>query len=62
MLVLTRYPKETVMIGSDIKVTILSVKGYQVQIGIAAPKETPVHREEIYERIKRQTENRQADC
>lgn len=61
MLVLTRRPRETVLIGSDIKVTVLNVMGSHVQIGIAAPKETSVHREELYERLKREANNRQPD-
>jgi carbon storage regulator len=52
MLILTRRVGETVMIGNDVTVTVLGVKGNQVRIGINAPKSTPVHREEIYERIK----------
>jgi carbon storage regulator len=52
MLILTRRVGETLMIGDDVTVTILGVKGHQVRIGINAPKSTPVHREEIYERIK----------
>lgn len=51
MLILSRRPNESVMIGSDVIVTILGVKGNQVRIGIAAPKNVAVHREEIYERI-----------
>lgn len=52
MLILTRRTQETICIGNDIKLTVLSVKGNQVRIGVAAPKEVTVHREEIYERIK----------
>jgi len=51
MLVLTRRHGQTVMIGHDIKVMILGVKGNQVRLGVEAPKEVAVHREEIYERI-----------
>jgi carbon storage regulator len=54
MLILTRRVGETVMIGNDITVTILGVKGNQVRVGINAPKSVAVHREEIYERIKRE--------
>jgi carbon storage regulator len=54
MLILTRRVGETVMIGNDVTVTVLGVKGNQVRIGINAPKNVAVHREEIYERIKRE--------
>jgi carbon storage regulator len=52
MLILTRRAGETVMIGNDVTITVLGVKGNQVRIGINAPKDVPVHREEIYERIQ----------
>jgi carbon storage regulator len=52
MLILTRRVGETIMIGDDVKVTVLGVKGNQVRVGIDAPKEVAVHREEIYDRIK----------
>jgi carbon storage regulator len=51
MLILTRRVNETINIGNDITVTILGVEGMQVRLGINAPKEVEVHREEIYERI-----------
>lgn len=54
MLILTRRTGETVMIGNDVTLTVLGVKGNQVRIGINAPKNIPVHREEIYDRIKRE--------
>ena len=54
MLILTRRAGETVMIGDDVSITILGVKGNQVRIGINAPKNIAVHREEIYDRIKRE--------
>ncbi len=49
MLILTRRVGETVMIGNEVTVTVLGVKGNQVRIGVNAPKDVPVHREEIYE-------------
>ena len=52
MLILTRRVGETVMIGDEVTVTVLGVKGNQVRVGINAPKHVAVHREEIFERIK----------
>ena len=52
MLILTRRPNETLMIGTEITVTVLEVKGNQVRIGVNAPKNVIVHREELFERIK----------
>ena len=52
MLVLTRKPGEALMLSDKVKVTVLEVKGKQVRLGIDAPPEVPVHREEIYERIE----------
>lgn len=54
MLILTRKLGETVMVGDNITVTIVGVTGTQVRLGISAPKDVPVHREEIYERIQRE--------
>ena len=52
MLVLTRTPGKTIYIGDQIEVTVLSMKGNQVRLGIQAPKDVAVHREEIYDEIR----------
>lgn len=57
MLILTRRVGETVMIGEDVTVTVLGVKGNQVRIGVNAPRDVAVHREEIFERIKREEQD-----
>lgn len=54
MLILTRRVGETLMVGDDVTVTVLGVKGNQVRIGVNAPKDVAVHREEIYDRIRKE--------
>lgn len=61
MLILTRRVGETLMVGEMISVTVLGVKGNQVRVGINAPKDVPVHREEIYQRIQEGAEQADSD-
>lgn len=57
MLILTRRVGETVVIGNDVDITVLGVKGNQVRLGVKAPRHVSVHREEIYKRIKNEAED-----
>jgi carbon storage regulator len=61
MLILTRRVGEAVMIGNEVTVTILGVKGNQVRVGVNAPRDVAVHREEIFERIKREDQGGGSD-
>ena len=61
MLILTRRVGETLMVGDDVTVTVLGVKGNQVRIGVNALKEVAVHREEIYQRIQREKDGGEAN-
>ncbi|MHC4546466.1 MAG: carbon storage regulator CsrA [Planctomycetota bacterium] len=60
MLVLSRQKDESIMIGDDVEVTIVDVRGDKVRLGITAPKEIPVHRMEVYEAIQREKGETQA--
>jgi carbon storage regulator len=60
MLVLSRQKDESIMIGDDVEVIIVDVRGDKVRLGITAPKSIPVHRREVYEAIKREKAEKQA--
>ena len=61
MLILTRRVGETLMVGDDVTITVLGVKGNQVRIGVNAPKDVAVHREEIYQRIQKEKSGEDLD-
>lgn len=63
MLILTRRIHDTIIVGedADIKITVLGVKGNQVRLGIDAPKDVPVHRKEIYDRIQEEKEQEETE-
>jgi carbon storage regulator len=62
MLVLSRKAKEEICIGDDIRVMVIEIRGDKVRLGIAAPRDTPVHRHEVYETIKRELDGTDSDC
>ena len=60
MLVLSRQKDESIMVGDNVEITIVDVRGVKVRLGITAPKEIPVHRREVYEAIQREKGEKQA--
>lgn len=61
MLILTRRVSEALIIGDDITITVLGIKGYQVRLGIDAPKDITVYREEIYQKIQQEKNQQEGD-
>ena len=62
MLVLSRHRDESIIIGDDIEITIVEIRGDKVRLGITAPQHVPVHRQEVYEAIKREVAKREKKC
>ena len=62
MLVLSRQKDESIMIGDDVEITIVDVRGDKVRLGITAPREIPVHRREVYEAIQREKSEKEAEA
>jgi carbon storage regulator len=60
MLVLSRQKDESIMVGDNVEITIVDVRGDKVRLGITAPKDIPVHRREVYEAIQREKKEKQA--
>lgn len=60
MLVLTRKPDQSIMVGNDIEITVLEVRGEQVRLGIRAPRTVAVHRKEVFEQIRQENRNASA--
>ena len=60
MLVLSRQKDESIMVGDDVEITIVDVRGDKVRLGITAPRQIPVHRKEIYEAIQREKAQKQS--
>lgn len=58
MLVLSRQRDETIIVGDDIEITVVDIRGEKVRLGIVAPPHIPVHRKEVYEAIKRENKNK----
>jgi carbon storage regulator len=62
MLVLTRKPDQSIMVGNDIEITVLEVRGEQVRLGIRAPRTVTVHRKEVFEQIRLENQNAAANA
>ena len=62
MLVLSRTPDESILIGDDIEITVVALRGDKVRLGITAPRSVPVHRKEVYEAIQRENRAAAAAC